>query len=145
MNNRYDQNVDFLLERLAQMERRLNQLEVLFNNCNDRDTLSSSHFDGLDKSNSWHPSPTTSSTISRSWPTSDLTGACTGCDNRFSSTINQSQYFDYQTKSQYLGKTPLACEEQRLPLPDILGQHHPSQGSDIPPAKLDFFEHVVVL
>lgn len=48
-------------------------------------------------------------------------------------------------KALFLGKTPLACEEQRPPFPDALFGQKPSEACDIMPAVQHFLDQVGIL
>jgi hypothetical protein len=143
-----------ILQRLAQTERRLDQLESSFNECHDRD--GTSQYKGPDELNQWYPSPSHSSPRSQLWYERPGGGRFVpeprdiGDGSRRPSTTNINQDLEHASinnarKLQYLGKAPVSCEEQRLPFPDILHLHKPSDINDIPVAKQGFFDHVGVL
>lgn len=150
-----------LLERLAQTERRLEQLEASYTTPDERDTRSTSQCSRQDEPKQHYPSPSTLSSCSGEWrqrseagppqtrrsepePRSSRDDSWRYPSTRID-TIFDSALLDDQRRLQYLGKAPIVCEEERQPFPNVLDLYEPSNVRDIALAKQRYFSHLGVL
>lgn len=144
--NSHEKPFALLLERLVQAESRLNQLEHSSRISGSRGTPSVSECSGREDSSS----PLQVWTGQAQAPASLLPGFSTVPAGRpvdISVITNKTCYPspEFPTKEYYLGKTPLACEEERAPFRDV-ALHEPEPSAvDVISAVQSFQDHAGVL
>lgn len=154
----HDSNVEQLLERLAQTESRLIQLEAVCSTYDDREVLSATHWGGMEATDISSQSQSTLSPQSPSWSdyhqsrrsdggTVSTELPSTGRSSRRETVTSLDQDSNFgsvnpHTKELYFGKEPLLCEELRCGFPNVISKYKPSEVGDISRIKQDFLDHV---
>ncbi|KAI1612566.1 hypothetical protein EDD36DRAFT_474717, partial [Exophiala viscosa] len=134
-----------LLERLVLAECRLKQLELSSRVQNHRSTTPASDWSGPDDASSplqlWSEpgriaAPQHSLRTLPEMGSADITSPVekAGCSSS-----------EALTRSYYLGRAPLACEEERPPFPDLVLQEQQASVDDVMPAVKQFHDYVGML
>lgn len=76
------------------------------------------------------------------WPEAAV---CLNDSWRYPATNIDLTLVNHHKRLQYVGKTPISCEENRQPFPDVLNSCKPSRICDTSLAKERYFPHVGVL